>query len=194
MDRIADFIFSLVHFTNMKPEALISAVYHFVSSDLGSMSSAKLKSGPNTFVNELSTLQALAGTGLEKYPPETIKISLAACRLQRFELLASNVVTRQHLHTLLLSTTSDWRALAIRSVAALHTLTGMEASLKPRNKNLVQAAMEALYVWSPISERLGMYLLKNELQEAAFRVLYPLQHKLVSEKYLEVSERSERAL
>ena len=33
MDRIADFIFSLVHFTNMKPEALISAVYHFVSSD-----------------------------------------------------------------------------------------------------------------------------------------------------------------
>ena len=70
----------------------------------------------------------------------------------------------------------------------------MEASLKPRNKNLVQAAMEALYVWSPISERLGMYLLKNELQEAAFRVLYPLQHKLVSEKYLEVSERSGRAL
>ena len=42
-------------------------------------------------------------------------------------------------------------------------------------------AREALCVHAPLASRLGMHRLKNEIEGAAFSILYPRQHAAVTE-------------
>lgn len=86
----------------------------------------------------------------------------------------------------------DWRALAIRSAACLYRLEGIEAyrtvmsttgGPKPRTRRLApeesRASQEALHIYVPLAA-LGIFLLKTELEDAAFRTIYPLSHAKVS--------------
>ena len=101
----------------------------------------------------------------------------------------------QNLRSLLLSETKDWRALAIRSAAALFRLRGIlqhahthhhtsggssggEAEVA-LTQEAMQCSREALYIYAPLASRLGMHRLKNELEGAAFRILYRRQSKKV---------------
>ncbi|EEC49272.1 predicted protein, partial [Phaeodactylum tricornutum CCAP 1055/1] len=86
-----------------------------------------------------------------------------------------------NLRQLLLSETRDWRALAIRAGACLYRLRGLLKSdsyeLTPER---VRVGREALSIYAPLASRLGMHRLKNELEGAAFRVLYQRQYQAVN--------------
>jgi len=111
----------------------------------------------------------------------------------------------RNLRSLLLSVNEegDWRALAIRSAACLYRLEGLEAhrslssttttspstdggSVKKKRRARVptleesRASQEALHIYAPLAARLGMFRLKTELEDAAFRTLYPRSHAFVS--------------
>lgn len=153
-------------------------------------------------------LCALAGSGIESFGTHAVKIALDAARLKSMETLASEVVVARNsaldfqdarnLRSLLLSVNEegDWRALAIRSAACLYRLEGLEAhrsvsstssdsSVKKRRAHLPtleesRASQEALHIYAPLAARLGMFRLKTELEDAAFRTLYPHSHAFVS--------------
>ena len=96
------------------------------------------------------------------------------------------------LRGLLLSVMDDWRALAIRSVACLYRLEGIlydaeqgaaeYVELSPEN---VKATREALHVYAPLAQRLGMQRLKAKLEDRAFRIMYRRQYDVVSSLYSE---------
>ena len=151
-------------------------------------------------------LCALAGSGIESFGTHAVKIALDAARLKSMEALASEVVVAcnsgldsedaRNLRSLLLSVNDegDWRALAIRSAACLYRLEGLEAhrsvsssttSLKQRRARIPtleesRASQEALHIYAPLAARLGMFRLKTELEDAAFRTMYPRSHAFVS--------------
>jgi len=152
-------------------------------------------------------LCALAGSGIESFGTHAVKIALDAARLKSMETLASEVVVARNaaldshdarnLRSLLLSVNEegDWRALAIRSAACLYRLEGLEAhrsvsstsdsSVKKRRAHVPtleesRASQEALHIYAPLAARLGMFRLKTELEDAAFRTLYPHSHAFVS--------------
>ncbi len=154
-------------------------------------------------------LCALAGSGIESFGTHAVKIALDAARLKSMETLASEVVVARNsaldsqdarnLRSLLLSVNEegDWRALAIRSAACLYRLEGLEAhrsvsstsltgdSAKKRRAHVPtleesRASQEALHIYAPLAARLGMFRLKTELEDAAFRTLYPHSHAFVS--------------
>jgi ppGpp synthetase/RelA/SpoT-type nucleotidyltranferase len=151
-------------------------------------------------------LCALAGSGVENFGTHAVKIALDAARLKSMETLATTVVRKngklgplrpvdaQNLRSLLLTVNEegDWRALAIRSAACLYRLEGLEAyrtmmstaggpkktrSVTPEES---RASQEALHIYAPLAARLGMFHLKQELEDAAFRTLYPRSHAKVS--------------
>jgi (p)ppGpp synthase/HD superfamily hydrolase len=148
-------------------------------------------------------LCALAGSGIENFGTHAVKIALDAARLKSMEMLASAVVIgsskseldshdARNLRSLLLSVNEegDWRALAIRSAACLYRLEGLEThrsllSTTERRARVPtmeesRASHEGLHIYAPLAARLGMFRLKTELEDAAFRTLYPRSHAYVS--------------
>lgn len=152
-------------------------------------------------------LCSLAGSGIEEFGTHAVKIALDAARLKSMETLAATVVTKKgkllgklssadarNLRSLLLTVNEegDWRALAIRSAACLYRLEGLEAYRNlmstaggPRTTRTVspeesRASQEALHIYAPLAARLGMFCLKTELEDAAFRTSYPRSHAKVT--------------
>jgi len=92
---------------------------------------------------------------------------------------------------MLLSETRDWRALAIRSAACLYRLRGIndhyhaikengdgeKAAISPMD---MRVAREAICIHAPLASRLGMHRLKNEMEGAAFQILYKRQYEKVT--------------
>lgn len=151
-------------------------------------------------------LCALAGSGVEEFGSHAVKIALDAARLKSMEMLATSVVGKtgkigyidnvdaENLRSLLLSVNDmgDWRALAIRAASCLYRLEGLEAyrtmSVDVDSKRTThtptleetRASQEALHIYAPLAARLGMFRLKANLEDAAFRTLYPHSHARVS--------------
>ena len=108
----------------------------------------------------------------------------------------------RNLRSLLLTVNEegDWRALALRAAACLYRLEGLEAyrtlisSASNDDKTTTtmtkkktrfatpeesRTSQEALHIYAPLAARLGMFRLKTELEDAAFRTLYPRSHAKV---------------
>jgi len=127
-----------------------------------------------------------------------------AARLKQLEMVANavkqdsgrvSVKDAENLRHLLLTETKDWRALAIRSAASLFRLRGIMASGQPvLTKEAVRASREALHIYAPLASRLGMHRLKNELEGAAFRILYPRQYKAVNQQQDDTTSESMRQI
>ncbi|KAL3800455.1 hypothetical protein HJC23_011692 [Cyclotella cryptica] len=205
-----DFCALLVNSLEMSDvTALIASAFHYcslvdvrereVTGSTGSQCPAERKCLQSTQDPDAKYLCALAGSGIESYPPHSMKIALDAARLKSVETLAQSVVKTPssriigdapNLRSLLLSVNEvgDWRALAIRSAACLYRLEGLRRWRQENGETLgnlrtmeeSRAGHEALHIYAPLAARLGMFRLKTELEDAAFRTLYPLSHSMVS--------------
>jgi (p)ppGpp synthase/HD superfamily hydrolase len=87
-----------------------------------------------------------------------------------------------NLRNLYTTEAKDWRALAIRGAACLYRLKGIIKMNSPAHKLTKESnrvCREALHIYAPLASRLGMHRLKNELEQAAFQILYKRQHRTV---------------
>ncbi|CAB9502482.1 ppGpp synthase/hydrolase RelA [Seminavis robusta] len=141
----------------------------------------------------------------EGHDDQASLIARDAGRLKKLEMVAAMIYSQksasrvtpnaqdaEHLRSLLLTETKDWRALAIRTAAALYRLRGIlghalkeQRGVGAREMNVLsaearQCSREALYIYAPLASRLGMHRLKNELEGAAFRILYRRQYETVN--------------
>ncbi len=108
---------------------------------------------------------------------------------------------------LLTMTNGDWNALVIRLSASLYRLRGIlhfqheqqqnsnrngnnikrldnTVTASSFNKEIVREAREALHVYAPLAQRLGMTKLKIELENTAFRILYKRQYIITKSLYM----------
>ena len=136
----------------------------------------------------------------DDYEDDVIRISRGAARVKRAEILAHAVLDvgripskeeSSRLRGLLLSVMDDWRALAIRAVACLYRLEGILQECKRVTEyvdlthDVVKVTREALHVYAPLAQRLGMQRLKAKLEDRAFRIMYRRQYQAVSSAYQE---------
>ena len=68
---------------------------------------------------------------------------------------------------------------------------GAPPGAEGRSREAFIAAREALDVYAPLAHRLGMYQLKNELENLGFKHLYPQQHQLITEQLADRAEKHE---
>jgi ppGpp synthetase/RelA/SpoT-type nucleotidyltranferase/DNA-binding transcriptional MerR regulator len=146
--------------------------------------------------------QELYTEAYEEYGKEVTRIARDAARVKRAEILAHAVLDvgrkpskeeSSRLRGLLLSVMDDWRALAIRAVACLYRLEGIlydaeqagSAEYVHLSQETVKATREALHVYAPLAQRLGMQRLKAKLEDRAFRIMYRRQYGVVSTLYKE---------
>jgi GTP pyrophosphokinase len=140
---------------------------------------------------------------IDHYGEESVKIAAGAARLKRAEIMATivnpsgSLISRgiqsqtnydaEILRSFLVSLSDDWRGLVIRSAACLYRLKKISGNSPNGSvvlcKTNIGVARDAFKVYAPLAQRLGMQRLKTELENSAFRVLYPRQFTMASSLY-----------
>jgi GTP pyrophosphokinase len=145
-------------------------------------------------------LQPLLGQGLEKtaaekrFGAEPVRLALALTQLGRFGLPAEWTPERgleagqaEALRKMLLAVIGDVRLVVVRLAQQLQRLRSLKAAPPAAQR---EAALETREVYAPLANRLGVWQLKWELEDFAFRYLEPERYKQIAGALK--SRRSER--
>lgn len=86
--------------------------------------------------------------------------------------LSGEMDTRQALtlKKMLMTLSDDVRVILIKLADRLHNMRTLE-SLRPLKQ--LKVASETLYLYAPLAHRLGLYAIKNELEELSFKFKHP---------------------
>jgi len=99
---------------------------------------------------------------------------------------------RESLRKLLVATSKDTRVLIIKLMDRLHNMRTLEY-VKPEKQKRI--ALETLEIYAAIAHRLGMGVVRKELEDLAFQYAYPEEYanakRLLTEKTQETQERLE---
>ncbi|MBI2383055.1 MAG: bifunctional (p)ppGpp synthetase/guanosine-3',5'-bis(diphosphate) 3'-pyrophosphohydrolase [Gammaproteobacteria bacterium] len=96
-------------------------------------------------------------------------------KFQRVEGMSRAELQAESFRKLLLAMTQDLRVILVKLADRLHnmrTLEHMEMSKRRRTAN------ETLDIYAPIAQRLGIHFIRVELEDLAFRNLYPRRYEV----------------
>ena len=87
----------------------------------------------------------------------------------------------ESLRKLFVATAKDVRVLIIKFADRLHNIQTLEGH--PQKEKRERIALETLEIFAPLADRLGMWRLKGDLEDAAFPYIYPKEYKIVRELF-----------
>ena len=128
----------------------------------------------------------------ELFGPEVLHIVSGVTKLSSLSFHSSRARQAESLRKMFLAMADDIRVILIKLADRLHNMRTLQFH-KPSKR--LEIARETLDIYAPISARLGIYWIKNELEESSFKYLqtdeYDRIHNLVDkssgerEKFME---------
>ena len=98
----------------------------------------------------------------------------------------------ESLRKLFAATAQDIRVLIVKLVDRLHNARTLEHVPRPDKRKRI--ALETLEIYAPIADRLGMSVVKNELEDAAFPHAYPKEYAKTKELLKERKHENDKRL
>ncbi len=98
----------------------------------------------------------------------------------------------ESLRKLFAATAKDIRVLIIKLMDRLHNARTLEHV--PKVEKRTRIALETLEIYAPIADRLGMSVLKQELEDAAFRFAMPKEYEKTRELLKERKNENDKRL
>ncbi|MBI4295503.1 MAG: bifunctional (p)ppGpp synthetase/guanosine-3',5'-bis(diphosphate) 3'-pyrophosphohydrolase [Chloroflexi bacterium] len=125
-----------------------------------------------------------------KFGPEVARLVDGVTRLGKLSLhvaAASHEAQAENLRKMLVAMAEDLRVVFIKLADRLHNMRTLEAL--PADKQY-HIALETLEIYAPLAHRLGIWELKWQLEDLAFRYLEPEKYRQIAE--LIAARRTER--
>lgn len=98
---------------------------------------------------------------------------------------------RESLRKLLVATGKDARVLIIKLMDRLHNMRTLEHVPEAKRQRI---ALETLEIYAAIAHRLGMGVVRRELEDTAFKYAYPAEYKEIKQLVTEQSEATQERL
>jgi GTP pyrophosphokinase len=120
----------------------------------------------------------------EQFGGDVARLVEGATKISRLDLLAPEARQAENVRKMLLAMVNDVRVVMVKLADRLHNMRTLEFLDSDRQQRI---ARETLDIYAPVANRLGMGLIRGELEDLAFRYLEPeafleLQRKLASKQ------------
>ena len=102
---------------------------------------------------------------------------------------AQSSLQAENFRKLLLSMSNDIRVVLIKIADRLHNMRTL-GSMRPEKQ--LKIAGETLYVYAPLAHRLGLFKIKQELEDLSFKYEHPKKYEWIMERLSETSGARER--
>lgn len=93
------------------------------------------------------------------------------------------------LRDMMMSMSTDVRVILVKMADRMHNLRNI-ATQRPERRRRV--ARESLYVYAPLAERLGLFMMKTEFEDLAFRCEDPENYEMICRKLEQSDEERQR--
>jgi len=121
------------------------------------------------------------------FGPDIGRLVEGLTKLKKLDLVTKEAKQAENLRKLLLAIADDVRVLLIKLADRLHNMRTLHWMPEASRR---RAAEETLEIYAPLAGRMGMHEMREELDDLAFRELYPEAYEVVSTRLNGLEERS----
>jgi guanosine-3',5'-bis(diphosphate) 3'-pyrophosphohydrolase len=120
----------------------------------------------------------------ELFGPEVLHIVSGVSKLSGLTFNSSRARQAESIRKMFLAMADDIRVILIKLADRLHNMRTLQFHNPDKRKEIAQ---ETLDIYAPISARLGIYWIKNELEESSFKYTQPEEYAKI-ESYVSKSK------
>src|SRR5579864_6622772 len=110
----------------------------------------------------------------EQFGPDVARLVEGVTKISRLDLLAPEARQAENVRKMLLAMVNDVRVVVVKLADRLHNMRTLGFLSAEKQQRI---ARETLDIYSPIAHRLGMGLIRGELEDIAFSYLEPEAYK-----------------
>lgn len=116
---------------------------------------------------------------VQRFGAEVAQLVDGVTKLRRIDFNDKQEKQAENLRKLFLAMAGDVRVIIVKLADRLHNMRTLEGIQEPRRTEIAQ---ETLHIFAPIAHRLGIWRVKWELEDRAFKYTHPNEYRQIYEK------------
>ncbi len=116
---------------------------------------------------------------VEKFGVEIASLVDGLTKIAKLDMVTKEATQAENLRKLLLAMSKDVRVLLVKLADRLHNMRTLN-HVKPEKR--VRVAQETMDIYAPLAGRMGMQLIRDEMEDIAFKILNPDANKIIHDR------------